>query len=326
MPFSRGTLLGALVKLSIPILLGAALVVLLTQPVMRTAPASIQGTAERSRLRTHVETLAGKFAPRNYRHLDNLNQARAYIASEFASTGARVEQQVYEVNGHEYANVIARFGPDTAESVIVGAHYDGCGPYPAADDNASGVAGLLELARLLGLNRPAMRIELVAFTLEEPPYFATSDMGSIQHARALRKQAKKIRGMLSLEMLGYYSDAVDSQSYPVPGMSLLYPSTGNYITVAGRPSDISLLRKVKTAMASVSGVPVYSFTGPESVAGLSDNRSYWQNNYDAVMITDTAYFRNKHYHRASDLPGTLDYDRMAKVVDQVMAAVITVSK
>src|SRR5262249_45198793 len=143
-------------------------------------------------------------------HLENLDAVAAYIKNEFSQITASVSEQPFRVQGKSYRNVIARFGPDSAERIIVGAHYDAAGPLPGADDNASGVAGLIELARLLGRQAPRMRVELVAFTLEEPPYFGTTGMGSSVHAESLRKENIRVRAMFSLEMIGYFSDAPKS--------------------------------------------------------------------------------------------------------------------
>jgi hypothetical protein len=310
------------------ILLAVGAVLVLMQPVrIKTANTLLIG-ADAERLRKHVEELAVTFAPRDYQHLDNLNRVRAYIAAEFARTGADVSQQVFTVDGHEYANVIARFGPVTAERVVVGAHYDAVTGTPGADDNASGVASLLELAHLLGQQIPRTRIELVAFTLEEPPFFGTAQMGSHVHAQSLRKEGVGVRGMLSLEMLGCYSDRPGSQQYPLPGLRALYSDRGDFIAIAGRLTDASLVRRIKASMLSVPGVPVYSINAPEDTAGisLSDNRSYWAHDYNAVMITDTSFFRNHNYHQAGDLPETLDYERMAKVVKQIHVAVIELAR
>jgi hypothetical protein len=310
------------------ILLAAGVVLVLMQPVrIKTVNTPLIGV-DSERLRKHVEELAVTFAPRDYHHLENLNRARAYIAAEFARTGAELSQQVFTVERHEYANVIARFGPLTAERVVVGAHYDAVAGTPGADDNASGVAGLLELAHLLGQKPPHARVELVAFTLEEPPFFGTSEMGSHVHAQSLRKEGVSVRGMLSLEMLGYYSDRPDSQQYPLPGLRALYSDRGNFIAIAGRLTDTSLVRRIKESMAAVPGVPVYSINAPEDTPGisLSDNRSYWAHDYNAVMITDTSFFRNHNYHQAGDLPETLDYERLGKVVKQLHAAVFELAR
>ncbi len=272
--------------------------------------------------------LAEKFHPRDADHANNLDAAAAWIRGELALAGATVTEQVWETDGETYRNVVGRFGPGSGELVVVGAHYDTRGPKPGADDNASGVAGLLELARLLGADPPRGPVELVAYTLEEPPYYATPHMGSVHHADSLAEGGVEVRGMLSLEMLGFYNPASDGQTYPFSAMSLVYPDTGDFIAVVGNLTELSLVRRVKRAMQSAgTDVPVDSINAPEAVAGVdfSDHRSYWARGFPAVMITDTAFLRNPHYHEATDTPETLDYRRMASVVTAVYAAVFTLA-
>ena len=259
------------------------------------------------------------------RALDALYDAAAYVAAELRRAGARVSEQAYHVDGAgQYRNVIGSLGPETRERVVVGAHYDAAGAFPAADDNASGVAGLLELARLLGArDATAARIDLVAFTLEEPPYYDTRWMGSHVHAQALQREGAVVRGMIALEMIGYFSDVPGSQRFPHPLLRLVYPSTGNFIAVIGRLGEARLARRVKRVMQAVTLLDVYSMNGPAWIPGLdfSDHRSYWAHGYPAVMVTDTAFYRNDRYHTARDTPETLDYGRMAEVVRGVHAAV-----
>ena len=267
-------------------------------------------------------------APRNESSIENLNRVAAYIKSEFSQTGAAVSDQPYRIQGNSYRNVIAQFGPESEERIIVGAHYDTAGPLPGADDNASGVAGLIELARLLGQQQPPLRVELVAFTLEEPPYFRTTGMGSSVHAESLRKQDIRVRAMFSLEMIGYFSDAPNSQRFPVAGLSAFYPSTGNFIGVVGRLSEGLLVRRTKAAMRNAAPLPVYSISAPSFVPGVdfSDQLNYWHAGYSAVMITDTAFYRNRNYHTADDTEEKLDYKRMAMVIEGVYAAVADLAR
>ncbi|MCI0347790.1 MAG: M28 family peptidase, partial [Acidobacteriales bacterium] len=168
----------------------------------------------------------------------------------------------------------------------------------------------------------------VAYALEEPPHFRSAAMGSVQHARWLKEQKINVRAMLSLEMIGYFSDAEGSQRFPAPGMSLIYGKRGDFIVVAGRFTDVRLVRRVKRAMTSANDLPVHSINAMASVPGIdfSDHLSYWQQGFPAAMITDTAFYRNPHYHTAADLAETLDYRRMAQVVQQVYAAVLDLAK
>jgi Zn-dependent M28 family amino/carboxypeptidase len=225
-------------------------------------------------------------------------------------------------------NIVATFGPETPERIVVGAHYDTFMDYPGADDNASGVAGLLELARMLGQAPPSLRVELVAFTLEEPPFFRTDAQGSAVHAESLRAKDVRVRAMLNLEMIGCFSDAPGSQAFPLPLLKLWYPDTGNFIVVVGQLGRGALVRDVKRAMRGASDLPVHSINAPAFIPGVdfSDHLSYWERGYPAVMITDTAFYRNPRYHTAQDTPATLDYARMAKVTDGVHAAVRTLAR
>ncbi|WP_205665121.1 M28 family peptidase [Caldimonas tepidiphila] len=290
------------------------------------APAPPAGAAEApspERLQAHVRALSERFVPRDHRHPEQLDRAAAYIRAEFERSGLRTEEQVFEAGGRRYRNVIASLGPAQGERVIVGAHYDAAGELPGADDNASGVAGLLELAALLRDAAPARRVELIAYSLEEAPWFATDGMGSAVHAQSLRRQGVAVTAMLSLEMIGYFSDAPGSQQYPLPQMHALYPPRGDFIGVVGREAEAGLVRRIEAAMRAASPLPVHSIAAPAAVPGigLSDHSSYWRSGYPAVMVTDTAFYRNPNYHTAGDTADTLDYRRMAEVVRGVGAAV-----
>jgi hypothetical protein len=317
-----------LVVLIVALLLLMGLWFWVTQPLFSSATPNQQRTVDPARLQAHVHKLSVEVSARDQSHVENLDRVATYIKDEFSQFTASVSEQPYRVQGKSYRNVIAQFGPETEERIIVGAHYDAAGPLPGADDNASGVAGLIELARLLGQQQPPLRIELVAFTLEEPPYFGTKGMGSSVHAESLRQQNVRVRAMFSLEMIGYFSDAPNSQRFPGSVLSAFYPSTGNFISVVGRLGDWSLVRRTKAAMRSASPLPVYSINAPTLVSGVdfSDQLNYWHAGYSAVMITDTAFYRNSNYHTAQDTEEKLDYKRMAMVVEGVHAAVVDLAR
>ncbi|HEV8426576.1 MAG TPA: M28 family peptidase [Pyrinomonadaceae bacterium] len=299
-----------------------------TQPLFSRVRASSERTVDPTRLQAHVRKLSIELGPRDESHIENLDRVAAYIKNELSQTTALVSEQPYRVEGKTYRNVRAQFGPESEERIIVGAHYDTAGPMPGADDNASGVAGLIELARLLGQHPPPLRVELVAFTLEEPPYFRTTGMGSSVHAESLRTQNVRVRAMFSLEMIGCFSDAPISQNFPVGVLSAFYPSTGNFIGVVGRLSEWSLVRRTKAAMRNATPLPVYSINAPTFIAGVdfSDQLNYWHAGFSALMITDTAFYRNRNYHTAQDTEDKLDYKRMAMVVEGVYAAVSELAK
>jgi Zn-dependent M28 family amino/carboxypeptidase len=310
--------------LAAAILLIVALCFYLTQPLIRAAKVPSAVSADPARLETHVRALSESFVPRDEAHPENLDRCAAYIRREFENGHARVSEQPFTANSKTYRNVIANFGPETKELVIVGAHYDTAGPLPGADDNASGVAGLLELARLLGDAQLPVRVELVAYTLEEPPYFRSKHMGSAAHTKALKQEGAVVQVMFSLEMIGYFSDAPDSQQFPNPALSLLYPSEGNFISVIGKIGAGTLVRKIKRSMAEATNLPVRSINAPRFIPGVefSDHLNYWREGYPAVMITDTAFYRNANYHTITDTAEKLDYRRMGHVVEGVYAAVI----
>jgi peptidase M28-like protein len=305
-------------------LLIVALCLYLTQPLIRIATLPSIVSVDPARLETHVRALSESFVPRDDAHPENLDRCAAYIRQEFESAHARVSEQPFSTGIKTYRNVIAHFGPETKEVIVVGAHYDTAGPLPGADDNASGVAGLLELARLLGNAQLPVRVELVAYTLEEPPFFRSDQMGSAVHAKALKQNGAVVRVMFSLEMIGYFSDAPDSQQFPIPALSFLYPSEGNFISVIGEMGAGTLVRRIKRSMAEATPLPVYSINAPRFIPGMdfSDHLNYWQEGFPAVMITDTAFYRNANYHTIADTPEKLDYRRMSHVVEGVYAAVI----
>lgn len=279
------------------------------------------------RLEAHVRMLADVLAPRSVAHPANLEAAASYVAARMVEGGAEVSFQRYEVSGNPYRNVVAALGPDAGERVVVGAHYDAAGPFPGADDNASGVAGVIELARVLAGVALRGRVELVAYPCEEPPFFRTPFMGSMVHAASLRDEGVRVKAMIALEMIGYFSDEPGSQSFPSPLLKPFYPSRGDFITVVGKLGQGPLIRRVRRAMRRGSPLPVRTIQAPRSVPGVdfSDHASYWAAGFDAVMVTDTAFYRNPHYHTARDTPDTLDYRRMAMVVEGVRSAVLALA-
>lgn len=300
----------------------------LTQPAAGAERFGPEVAPDPAALEASVRTLVGRFGPRDVDHPENLDRAAAWIAEGLRAPGATVEPQSFEREGRRYQNVVARFGPQEGARIVVGAHYDTAGPLPGADDNASAVAGLLELARLLGAARPEVPIELVAYSLEEPPAYRTDRMGSAVHADALAAAGVKLRAMISLEMIGCFDDREGSQHLPSKLLAPLYPSRGDFIAVVGHLGSPGLVRRVKRAMSGASALPVRSINAPQLVPGIafSDHRNYWARGYPALMVTDTAFNRNPRYHTAQDTPDTLDYRRMALVVQGVHSAVWALAK
>jgi Zn-dependent M28 family amino/carboxypeptidase len=278
-----------------------------------------------SRLRRHVETLAGEIGERHVGRPKALLAAEHFIVGELASLGYEVARQTYVAEGVESSNleVTVPGASRASEIVLVGAHYDTVPGSPGADDNASGVAGLIEIARCLREARPARTVKLVAFVNEEPPFFYFGEMGSRVYARAARKRGDDIRVMLSLEMLGCYSDRPGSQAYP-PLFGYFYPEAGNFIAFVSNLRSRRALREVVSAFKSSSDFPAENLVSPGIVPGVSwsDQLSFWREGYPGVMVTDTAFYRYRHYHQATDTPDRIDYARMGKVVEGLAKAVM----
>lgn len=325
------------------------------QPLKPTARLTLPAQPQVSpqRLQTHVRVLSEDFLGRSFDQPQTLQKAADYIAAQLAQSGVKAERQRFEVDGNGYENLIARFGPadSAAPLLVMGAHYDsaltehehshgeaggkGAGPTPdthtpGADDNASGVAGLLELAHVLAANPPTQPVELVFYTLEEPPNFRTDDMGSYRHARSLRDSGRAVRLMLSVEMIGYYSDAPGSQRYPLAPLGWFYPDQANFIGLIGEFKDFGAMRRTRSVMRAAADADrplgVHSLNSPRFVHGVdfSDHLNYWRLGYPAIMVTDTSFMRNPHYHKSTDTWDRLDYGRMAQVVRMLAAIALDV--
>jgi Zn-dependent M28 family amino/carboxypeptidase len=270
----------------------------------------------RDRLRRHVERLAGEIGERNVWRPAALEAASLYVAQQLGEGGQRVAVEPFRAAGHTVANVWReRLGdslPD--EIVVIGAHYDSVLGSPGADDNGSGVAAVLEIARLLAGRGFPRTLRFAAFVNEEPPFSFSSDMGSFHHARQARERGENIVAMLSVETIGYYSDAPGSQSYPFP-LGLLYPDTADFVGFVGDLRSRKLVRQAAASFRRHTAFPAQAAAVPASIPGVgwSDHWSFWQAGYRAIMVTDTALFRYPAYHTAQDTPDRLDYDRMARV-------------
>lgn len=272
----------------------------------------------RSNLSDTVRYLSGDIGQRSFLDIERLNRAASYIEERLASMGFDVKRQAFDFRGNRYFNVICEINGEDPDRrpLVIGAHYDTVYGTPGADDNASGVAVLLELARLFIHARPERNIIFVAFSLEEPPVFMTSRMGSFVFAKDLRHKKVIIEGMVSLEMLGYYSDQKGSQLYPLSFFRFFYPDRGDFIAFVGNIASRSFTRRFLSIFRSVSDFPVESLNAPSVIPGVdfSDHRSFWRFGYPAFMITDTAFYRNPNYHSPGDLSSTLDYERMEELV------------
>ena len=282
------------------------------------------GDSSATNLERHVRHLADGSEYRNYQNINRLNAIAEYIQKQLESYGYIVYLQEYRVQGQTYKNVYVKLGAGKNNLMVMGAHYDVCYDTPGADDNASGVAGLLEIARLLKVQEKHLPrpVELVFFTLEEPPFFGTEDMGSARHALSLKEQGVQVDLMISIEMIGRFSDEQNSQSYPIDALAMIYPSVGNYIALVGRLSDRQQLKRVNAAMqlGIQNHLPIQSIALPRLIQGVSfsDHYQYWDQGFPAIMVTDTAFLRNHDYHTKADTADKLDYQKMSVVVNGLL--------
>jgi Zn-dependent M28 family amino/carboxypeptidase len=283
----------------------------------------------KTNLTQHVEHIAGEIGERNVIIYDALQKTARYIEDSFNRQGYKVTSQEYTVQMRKVRNLIAEIPGETrqGEIVVIGAHYDSVYECPGADDNASGVAALLELARILKDSHPARTLRLVAFVNEEPPWFRTNNMGSLVYADAVHARKENIVAAISLETIGTYSDVEGSQQYP-DGFKSFYPSKGNFIAFVGDLSSRRLVRDSIRSFRKVEPFPSEGSSAPGWILGVgwSDHWSFWQAGYQAIMVTDTAPFRNDNYHQRTDTADTLDYERMARVVHGLAAVVTDLGK
>ncbi len=263
----------------------------------------------------HVEHLTVHIGERHLWKGGSLERTADYLESILTSFGYPVKRQTYPCYGRNVSNLMVEKKGEDKETVVIGAHYDTVPGTPGADDNASAVAGLLELARLhqpISSRKPLL---FVAFANEEPPCFGSANMGSMVCAKQLKEQGRSVEVMVSLEMIGYFCPE-RIQNYPVPGMSLIYPRTADFIGVVGDVRSSKYVSRFRRGIKNHSAINARSLTGPQFFGGinLSDNSSFWRHGFKAIMVTDTSFFRNPNYHQETDTIDTLDFDKMAEVV------------
>lgn len=281
-----------------------------------------------SNLRLHVDRLAGLIGPRYLQKPKTIQATIGYIEGQWAGMGYQSSHECYDAIGDQATNLIVeQSGSKRADEIILlGAHYDTVYSTPGADDNASAVAVLLEVSRLLREHPCKRTIRYVAFACEEPPYFNVDAMGSQYHARQARLRGDKIRGMLCLEMVGYYSTADNSQTVPplIPKwMHRFFPHRGDFLAAVGNMPSWKLCWNFRRGFkCGTRSMPLFSICLPEKIneIRLSDNSSFWDQGYPALMLTDTSFLRNPNYHRSTDTPDTLDYQRMTEVTIGVASA------
>ncbi|QXU42608.1 M28 family peptidase [Pedobacter sp. D749] len=286
---------------------------------------SASAQSDTSLIKTYLKTLTKTPQFRNHTNIDQLNLTADYIKTIFEKSSDSVSVQEYDVDQKIYKNIICSFGTENKKRIIVGAHYDVCGDQEGADDNASGIVGLIELSRLLKGKKLNYRIDLVAYTLEEPPYFRTEFMGSYIHAKSLKESKAEVFGMISLEMIAYFKDETKSQSYPLGILSVKYGNKGNYITLVKKFGSGEFVNQFSKNFKASKSILTKTFASPTSLPGIdfSDHLNYWKFDYDAMMITDTSFYRNKNYHQKTDTMETLDISRMSKVIDGVYNGLIS---
>lgn len=292
--------------------------------IMVTSTCGVNASSDTTIIKNHLLALTQTNQFRTYNNTNQLNETASFIQSVLGQYADSVAIQTFTADGREYKNVIASFGTKHAKRIIIGAHYDVCEQQQGADDNASGVTGLLELARLLKGQKLNHRIDLVAYTLEEPPYFKTDFMGSYIHAKSLWDTRAEVLGMVSLEMIGYFKDEKKSQSYPIGLLSLFYGNKGNYITLVKKFGAGKFAKRFSRKYKATKAIRTKKFTAPASIPGIdfSDHLNYWKFGYSALMITDTSFYRNKNYHQPTDTVETLDLTRMGNVIDGVFEALV----
>lgn len=268
-------------------------------------------------LERHVTAVAS--VPHNVAHPDELERSAAYIEAYLKSLGLTPQAQTFKTGNTPVRNIEVMLAPPGATektpTLVIGAHYDSAGIAPGANDNGTGTAAVLELARLLkDIELNGKRLRLVLFVNEEPPYDRTPDMGSWRYALALKERGETVAGMISLETLGCFSDEPGTQRYPAP-FGLIFPNKANFVALVAMPGSRAFLQDVVGAFRTHTAFPTIGGTAPDQVDGIgwSDHWSFWKQGFPAVMITDTALFRYAHYHKATDTPDKVDYAKLARI-------------
>jgi hypothetical protein len=291
--------------------------------ISQAGPLSSDEVALREELRATVQKLAGEIGERNMWHYSALNAAADFIEHSFSQAGLRTRRHNYEMGGQPCHNIEAEISGNRPEIIVIGAHYDSVFGSPGANDNGTGVAAMLALARRFAGAKSKHTLRFVAFVNEEPPYFLSGEMGSLVYARRCKERGDKISAMISLETIGYFSDAPNSQTYPSAGLGIFYPTVGNFIGFVSNVRSRALLRRAVKLFRKNAKIPSEGAALPAFIPGVSwsDQWSFWQQGYPAIMVTDTAPFRYPYYHSSNDTPDKLDYDRFTLVVSGMEKAI-----
>jgi hypothetical protein len=273
----------------------------------------------RAELMADVEKLGGQIGERNVKYYAQLQAAADFVAQSFTDAGYQPRREGYDARGKFCENIDVEIPGTTREIIVVGAHYDSVYGSPGANDNGSGVAAVLALARRFAGKPNAHTLRFAAFPNEEPLYFQTPLMGSWVYANRCKARDENIVAMISLETIGYFSNRRGSQAYPLPGLGLIYPRTGNYIAFVGNVPSRALVRQALGIFRRHATIPSEGTALPQNVPGVgwSDQWAFWQHGYPGIMVTDTAPFRYPHYHARSDLPEELEYDGFTRVVSGI---------
>ncbi len=284
--------------------------------ISSAAPLSSAEIKLRDELIADVRILGGEIGERNMARYSQLNAAADFIENSFSRAGLHPRRDTYDLHGRACHNIEAEIRGARSEILIIGAHYDSVFGSPGANDNGSGVAAMLALSRRFARTSSQHTLRFVAFVNEEPPYFLSEQMGSFVYAGRCKARGDQISAMISLETIGYFSDAPHSQTYPAPGLGVFYPTVGNFIGFVANVHSRALLRRSIAFFRKHAGVPSEGAALPAFIPGVSwsDQWAFWQHGYPGIMVTDTAPFRYPHYHSATDTPDKLDYNRFALVV------------
>lgn len=287
------------------------------KPTIST-PLPIGGDNLSQKLQSHVKMLALTIGERNIFHPGSLDRAADYIENEFQKSSYEVKRQSYDVSGQTVFNIIAELKGKKEDIIVIGAHYDSVFGSSGADDNASGVAAVLELADYFAGQKLQHTFRFIAFVNEEPPFFKTANMGSMRYAKDCHAKKDPIKLMISVESIGYFSAKKGSQGYPFP-LHFFYPEEANFVALIGNLSSRRLVKQILMELKKTNYIPFEGANLPSLIPGVdwSDHWSFWQEDYEAIMITDTVPYRNPHYHKASDLPETLDYERFKRTVESL---------
>ena len=292
-------------------------------------PLTQKEVALRDSLQRDVQKLGSEIGERNFLHYKELMAAADFLDASFAQAGYQVPRQGYTIDNQTYYNLEVEIpGTQKAdEIVIIGGHYDSVSGSPGANDNGTGAAATVELARLFAGKKPSRTLRFVEFVNEEPPFFFSEGMGSLVYASRCKQRSEKVVAMLSLETIGYYSDKIGSQRYPLPELSSIYPLQGNFISFIGNLASESLVRDAIASFRRHTQFPSEGTALPNEITGVSwsDQWSFWQQGYPGVMVTDTAPFRYPYYHTSDDTPDKVNYESLARVVAGLEYAIADLS-